>query len=223
MSSRQQLENMTKSELIVEAKRLGRTGYSGKKNAEIVDLILNPSSVQKSPGRPKGTGKAQTQAKAEKGKGPGRPKQAPSSKSKTVEYSQVVLNYLTLPHLKTLAQLKAVQGYSGKNKNDIIVLLLAKPHREHLTLSTVKDGATSTVTVVPTELSRLVPEMQTAGAAHSSPRGAQRQELRIAGQIAPMTTLGSGSVSSSSMIQMPAMTSTTARLSPRSQQVQYRQ
>ena len=203
MASRQQLEGMTKVQLITEAKRLGRKGYSGKKNEELVELILNPPTAQKSPGRPKGSGagKGKQQQKQQGTGAPrGRPKQVPTNRSKSVEYSQAGLSDLTLPTLKELARQKGVTGYSNKNKNDIIGLLLNKAHRESVTLSSVKDGATSTVTVTATALSRAVPETQAAQG--TSPRGGQRrlsqgaqgqgqsqqqqQELRLEGGILPL-------------------------------------
>jgi len=168
---------MTNAELIVEAKRLGRSGYSGKKKEQIIEIIMNPNGVKSPRGRPKGSGV-------------GRPKQQGMSRAKTVEYSQAGLNDLTLPILKQLSQQKGVTGYTGKNKEDIVKMLLERGHQESLVIQESKEGVNNMVTVLPTDRSRTLPMQavvqQTQTQAQKSPRSqgqVAQKDLRIVGTM----------------------------------------
>ena len=178
-------KSMTNAELIVEAKRLGRTGYSGKKKDQIIEIIMNPNGVKSPRGRPKGSGV-------------GRPKQQGLSRAQTVEYSQSGLNVLTLPMLKQLATQKGISGYSGKNKDAIVALLLTRGHQDSLVLQDTKDGSSNTVTVIATALSRSMPSQapvdQTQGGQKSPRSQVAQKNLRVLGDFAPMP-IASGQMS----------------------------
>lgn len=140
-NTRDSLSKLTKPQLQVEAQRLGRKGYSAKNKPELIELILNPPTVQKSPGRPKGSGT----------------KPVAGDKTKIVEHSVSGLNDLPLDMLKELARQKDVPGYSNKRKADLINLLMAYPHVADLVIQIKKGDSTITATIRPTDISRSIP------------------------------------------------------------------
>src|SRR5207245_2413988 len=146
--TREELEKLTKPQILDHIRARKLTGYSQMNRPELINFYLNPPAGTVSPGRPK---KAVTAAAVPAEKKKTGPKSLP--KNQTVNYTKEGLSVLTGKFLAQLIEKKGVTGYSNKVKEERINLLLAKPHREAVQLTVVKDGVASTVTILPTALS----------------------------------------------------------------------
>ena len=209
--TREQLEKLTKPEILDLIRKRGLHGYSNLNKPELVNFYLNPpvQSSVKSPGRPPGSGATKSPGK-EKGKTKGRAVFT-QSKSKTVDYSKKGLSNLTGKQLSTLITKKGVVGYSGKSKGQQVDLLLAKPHREILELTFEKDGVVDRIVIHPTNLSRVIPD--TVAPVSSGPSVSTGQAVISNAQILlPQEAFNLSQIRISPRGQVPL---TQARVSPR--------